>query len=245
MDHDLTPERTKVAPEPNSADLTLRYYQVLKQDQLLHINGFKNRVRYGQIIGTALAGLLASFLHSSEYSLKVDTVHLWIWVTVAITTATYFLIHDVLESVFAVKALDEYLSYLEERAEILGINGLFWQSGVAQNLWPTSFNRIGFPPPERCLGAYALCLIIGVTIVLPYYVYSEAWHISQDQNQQGIATTVVGVSLYAVVSFAVIIWVSIGVNGRLRSKVRHLIDERSRNEIGKTLNNPKSRIKYK
>jgi hypothetical protein len=241
MDRNLMHEETKVAPEPSSADLTLRYYQVLKQDQLLHVGGFKNRVRNGQIIGTAFVGLLGFLLQSNSYAPRVDNVHLWIGAAVAITTVTYFLIHDVLESIFAVRALDEYLSYLEERAKALGINGLFWQSGIADKLWPTSWKRTGFPPPELCLAAYALCLVVSVTIALPAYVYSEAWRLLQ--NQRGIAAILIALSLYSVVSFVVIIWVSMALNGRFRSKVRILIEEKSREKIAKALNNTESLIK--
>jgi hypothetical protein len=234
MDLNLTPERIPVAPEPNSVDLTLRYYHLLKQDQLLHISGLKNRVRNGQIIGTAVAGLLAFLLRSPGYSPNLHNILLWTGVTFGVMTVTYFLIHDVLESVFAARALDEYLSHLEERAKSLGINGLFWQSGIAQQLWPTSFGRIGFLPPEWCLIAYTLILIAMVTMVLPGYVCYQIWIVSQ--NQRGTALAIlIGLSLYAVVSTAVMIWVSWGVNSRLRNKVRGLIDEKSRDEIGKNL----------
>jgi hypothetical protein len=79
---------------------------------------------------------------------------------------------------------------------------------------------------------------------LPGYVCYEVWHVSQ--NQRGTAAAIlVGLSLYSVGSAAVVIWVSWGVNGLLRNKVRSLIDEKSRDEIAKTLNNPDSRVKYK
>jgi hypothetical protein len=244
MDHNSTAEKKQVAPEPNSVDLTLRYYQLLKQDQLLHISGFKNRVRNAQIIGTAVAGLLAFLLGSPASSLNLDNLPLWFWGTFGVMTVTYFLIHDVLESVFAVKALDEYLSYLEERAEDLGIKGLFWQSVVAKKLWSASHSRIGFPAPERCVGAYAAILIAGITIFLPGYVCYEVWRVSE--HQRGMAAAILAVLLlYSIVSTAVMIRVSWGLNDPLRNRVRSLIDEKSRGEIAGTLNNADSRVKYK
>jgi hypothetical protein len=226
MDQDSTPEKTAA-----TADLLFRYYQVLKQDQLLHVGGFKNRVRNSQIIGTALLGILAFLLNSPSYALSGENITLWIAVMAAVTTVTYYLVHDVLEAVFAVKALDEYLSFLEERVANLGVNGLFWQSGVAHNLWPTSPRRIGFPPPELCLGFYEVLLIAGATIGLPGFVYYRAWLMS-DKNFQ-IEAILVGLSLYSVLSAVVTIWVSWSVNDSLRSKVRMIIDERWKIETTK------------
>jgi hypothetical protein len=219
------------AIEPDSTDLLFRYYQVLKQDQLFHISGFKNRVRNSQIIGTVLVGIFTFLLNSPRYSLSEDNIAIWIAVTAGVTTVTYFLIHDVLEAVFAVKALDVYLSFLEEQVADLGVKGLFWQSSVAQELWPTSCRKIGFPPPEICLGSYAILLIFGATIIFPGFVYYEAWRVSD--RTIGLEAGLVVLSLYSLVSAAVTVWVSWSVNNQLGRKVRMIIDAKQKNETEK------------
>lgn len=243
MNRNLTRKKHSVAPEPSSADLILRYYQILKGDQLLHINAFKNRVRYGQIIGTAVVGILAFFLKEPASSVNLSNLPLWLGIIFAVMTVTYFLIHDVLESVFAVRALDEYLSYLEERVETLGFNGLFWQTRVAQKLWPTSRKSVGFPTPEKCLGFYALILIGIVTIGIPGYVCYEAQSVLQNKGEVA-AAIIIFLLLYALISLIWIFWVSWGLNTRLRSKVRSLIEEEEvETKTARSTNNPNSRIK--
>lgn len=73
-----------------------------------------------------------------------------------------------------------------------------------------------------CLALYEFLLIFGATIVLPAYVYYQAWVLSGYDS--GILAIIIGLELYSVVSFGVAIWVLQQVNGHLRDKVRDMIN---------------------
>jgi hypothetical protein len=211
--------------EQDAVDLLFRYYQILKQDLLLQTGSFKNHVRNSQIVGTAFLTIMSFLLTNKNYGLTEDNIGLWLVVTATFTTVTYYLIHDVLEAIFAIRALEECLSFLEERVNaILGVNRLIWQSGVAQKLWPSSPRIIGFLPPMFFLQIYEALLIAGTTIALPGYVYYKAWSVSG--GGVGIRVLLVGLALYSVVSATVTILVVHSVNNRLRSKVREMISQR-------------------
>ena len=208
---------------PDDVDLLFRYYQILKQDLLLQTGSFKNHVRNSQIVGTAFLTIMSFLLTNKNYGLTEDNMSLWLVVMAAFTTVTYYLIHDVLEAVFAVRALEECLSFLEDRVNaILGANRLVWQSGVAQKLWPSSPKVIGFFPPLLFLQIYETLLIVGATIVLPGYVYYKAWGVAGDDFL--IRSILIGLMLYSIVSAGVIVVVSRSVDNRLRSKVREMIN---------------------
>src|ERR1700760_1549236 len=87
--------------EPD-VDLLFRYYQVLKQDLLMQMSSFKNHVRNSQIVGGGLLSLLSFLLANKNYALSNDNIWLWIIVMVSLTTVTYYLVHDVLEAIFAI-----------------------------------------------------------------------------------------------------------------------------------------------
>jgi len=215
------PEQKPSLTDSNNVDLLFRYYQILKQDLLLQTGSFKNHVRNSQIIGSALIAILTFLVSSNNYTVQQNNIFLWLVVTATFTTVTYYLIHDVLEAVFAVRALEECLSFLEDRVNaILGANRLIWQSGVAQNLWPAS-KDIGFLPPMRCLEFYETVLILGATILLPSYVYYKAWTVVQEGSL--IRHVLVGLELYSIISAVVTISVLRGVNGSLRSRVREMV----------------------
>jgi hypothetical protein len=209
--------------EPDNVDLLFRYYQVLKQDLLLQMGSFKNHVRNSQIVGTAFLTIMSFLLTNKNYALSEDNVGLWLVVMATFTTVTYYLIHDVLEAVFAVRALEECLSFLEDRVNaILGANRLVWQSGVAQKLWPSSTKVIGFFPPMLFLQIYETLLIAGATIILPGFVYYKAWGVSG--SGFGIRALLIGLALYSVISAGITVSVLHSVNNRLRSKVRDMIN---------------------
>jgi hypothetical protein len=215
------PERAEHLNDPNNVDLLFRYYQLLKQDLLLQTGSFKNHVRNSQIIGGALIAILAFLINSKAYPVAKDTVFVWLVATATFTTVTYYLIYDVLEAVFAVRALEECLSFLEDRVNaILGANRFVWQSGVAQRLWPSAPD-IGFVPPMKCLEIYETVLIVGATVILPTYVYWKVWVILEEGSM--VRHILVGLEFYSILSAAVTVSVLRGINGRLRNKVREMV----------------------
>jgi hypothetical protein len=221
MNPSSTSAQKTPATDPGNVDLLFQYYQILKQDLLLQTGSFKNHVRNSQIIGSALIAILSFLISSNNYTVTSDNVFLWLVVTGTFTTVTYYLIYDVLEAVFAVRALEECLSFLEDRVNAtLGANRLIWQSGVAQNLWPTSTD-IGFLAPMRCLEFYETILILGATVFLPSYIYYKAWNAVGDGS--AVRHVLVGLELYSLLSAVVTIFVLRGVNGLLRAKVREMI----------------------
>lgn len=106
-----TSAQKTLATDPGNVDLLFQYYQILKQDLLLQTGSFKNHVRNSQIIGSALIAILSFLISSNNYTVTSDNVFLWLVVTGTFTTVTYYLIYDVLEAVFAVRALEECLSF--------------------------------------------------------------------------------------------------------------------------------------
>ena len=125
---------------------------------------------------------------------------------VAITTVTYYLIYDVFEAVFAVKALEEQLSFIElEINQISSANVLIWQSNVvAANLWPMSAQRDG-DPPIKCLEFYQTVLILGATIGFPMYVYSQVWFLPTNSTICAYSLLLLDV-IYIVVAITMCVW---------------------------------------
>jgi hypothetical protein len=208
--------------EAEGVSLLFRYYEILKQDLLLQTGSFKNHVRNSQIIGGALIAIITFLANGHIYGVTQDNVLIWIVVTVTFTTVTYYLVFDVLEAIFAVRALEECLSFLEDRLNgILGTNRLVWQSGVAQDLWPSSAQNLGFIPPMRGLEVYETILVLGATVFLPGWVYYQAWNVVD--NVSPVRPVLLLLEIYSVVSAFVTFNVIRGVNGILRTKVRAMI----------------------
>jgi hypothetical protein len=164
-------------------------------------------------------------MSSANFTISDDNKFLWIGIMFAVTTMTYYLSYDVLEAIFAMRALEEFLSFLEYRMNrMLGESKLIWQSGIAEQLWPTTRKKLGFTPPMRCLEGYGSLLVGGATLGLPGYVYIRIWFMSGTSLWTQIVILVF--SLYSVGSAIWIIHMSRLVNDRVRVKVRLLIDER-------------------
>src|ERR1700693_2337848 len=156
MQTDTPTDQLHQAPR-ELAELLFRYYQILKQDMLMQMGSFKNHVRNGQIIGTILITTSSFLLGSKNFSISNDNKYIWVIVALAATTITYYLIYDILEANFAVKALEEYLSFLEmEVNKVLGANTLIWQSCVVEKLWPMSKDGDRIISPIKCLAFYGM-----------------------------------------------------------------------------------------
>jgi hypothetical protein len=225
MDRDPAPEPSKSMAELNTVDLLFRYYQVLKQDLLLQTGSFKNHVRNSQIFGGAFIATMSLLVTKGQLAVSDSNVLLWILGMFTFITVTYYLIYDVLEATFAVRALEECLSFLEERLNLLlGANRLIWQTGVAQKLWPISWKELGFIPPMWGLQFYDGLLIAGATLFLPGLVIYQAWDISE--KLVSTRSLLVLLMIYAAASAFFMIWTLREVNGRLRSKVRNMINEK-------------------
>jgi hypothetical protein len=181
-------------------------------------------VRNSQIIGATLIAILTFLINSHNTAVSQDNLFIWIVVVVTFTTVTYYLLHDVLEAVFAVRALEQCLLFLEDRVNTtLGANRLVWQSGVAKNLWPTA-QDIGFLPPMRCIEFYGALLVLGSTVLLPSYVYYKIWSVLEDESV--VRHVVVGLEIYSILSAVVALTVVRGINGRLPNKVRELVTKK-------------------
>jgi hypothetical protein len=204
-------------------DIFLRQYEILKQDMLQQMGAVKNHVRNSQIIGGALLAILSSLLTTKSYSISQDNVYLWILLMFGLTTISYYLIYDVLESVFAVKSLEAYLSSLESRINTkFGENAFIWQSKIADRLWPLTDSIKDVLPPLQYLSFYELILMVSATVVLPIYVYIAAWRTSQSSDF--LLGVLIFSALYSIISAFVTIRVWLGVNQRLRARVREMVD---------------------
>lgn len=210
---------------PDTLDLLFRYYQTLKQDLLLQTGGFKNHVRNSQIAVTAVLTLLGFMATSTSFSISDQSKWGWVGVGFAVTTIIYYLIYDVLEAVFAIRALEECLSFLEIRMNrFLGANRLIWQSAVAENLWPSTTKKLGFLPPIRCLEFYEMLLVSGATLLLPGYIYYQVWLLSADNCS--LRFILFGLALYSAASAGWTVYMSHIVNEKVRSRVHLMLTER-------------------
>lgn len=213
-------------------DLLMRQYQVLKQDMLFQMSSYKNHVRNSQIVGTILIAMGSFISTTGNYSISDNNKYIWIGGVATITTISYYLIHDVLESVFAVKALEEYLSFLEAQINrVTAKNALLWQSSVADQLWPMSASIKNIKPPIKFLELYQSILILGITVLFPIYVY---YKIVAATQLKIIATTqldwvlifwLVALAVYLIYSAYAARRVWKDVNAKLREEVRQLINQ--------------------
>lgn len=203
-------------------DLLMRQYQVLKQDMLFQMASYKNHVRNSQIVGTILIAMGSFISSTGNYSISDNNKYVWIGVVATITTISYYLIHDVLESVFAVKALEEYLSFLEAQINRLTAqNALLWQSSVADQLWPLSESIKNIKPPIKFLELYQSIMIIGITVLFPIYVYYKI--IATTHLDRVLIFWLVALAIYLIYSAYAARRVWKDVNAKLREEVRKLI----------------------
>lgn len=212
-----------IADHTKDVDLLFRYYQLLKQDLLLQTGSFKNHVRNSQIAGGALVAILPFMITRAPIS--QDNKWLWIIVMVTITTVIYYLIFDVMEAVFAIRALEGFLSFLEKRMnKTLGTHKLIWQSAVAEKLWPPSKKQLGFTPPMIGLLMYELFLVAGATLLLPGYVYVEVWLLPDQTPLSRIGLLLL--ALYSGGSAAWTFFLWRAVESRVRKKVQVMTGEK-------------------
>lgn len=222
---EILPNTGRTQPGQDVVQLLVQHYQLLKQDMLAQMGSVKNHVRNSQILGTAFIAILSFLLANKDYSIAENNKHLWIVIMATITTVAYYLIYDILESLFALKALEAYLSFLEDRINaITGSRTMMWQSNIAENLWPLSSSIKSIMPPTFWLGFYEAILMLGTTVILPIYVYSQIWIISK--NEMLLNTALAGLVAYSIISAAVTVYVWDGVNRRFRNEVRHLINKK-------------------
>jgi hypothetical protein len=222
---EILPNTGRAQSGQEIVQLLVQHYQLLKQDMLAQMGSVKNHVRNSQILGTAFIAILSFLLANKDYSIGENNKHLWIVIMATITTVAYYLIYDILESLFALKALEAYLSFLEDRVNtITGSRTLMWQSNIAECLWPLSSSIKSIMPPTFWLGFYEAILMLGTTVILPIYVYSQIWIISKDEML--LNTALAGLVAYSIISAAVTVYVWDGVNRRFRNEVRHLINKK-------------------
>jgi len=166
---------------------------------------------------------VGSFISTTgNYSIVDANKYIWIGVVATITTVSYYLIHDVLESVFAVKALEEYLSFLEVRINKLTFqNSFLWQSSVADQLWPLSKSIKNIKSPIKFLELYQSIVILGITVLFPLYIYYKI--IVTTQLDRALIFWLSALALYIMYSAYAANRVWKDVNTKLRKEVRKLI----------------------
>jgi hypothetical protein len=212
---------------PDDIDLLFRYYQIIKQDLLTQTGYVKNHVRNSQIIGGALvAGLTFLSGYNNFQSLNSpilpNNIFIWLVGLVTFTTVIYYLAYDVLEAVFAVRALETCLVFLEDRLNSnLGANRLVWQSGVAKNLWPIPAKEIGVAVPMLGLSFYGGLLVLGATFVLPSFIYYKIWLLPTTEDY--LKAILCALECYSIGSVVAILLISRSINETFPGKVRKMV----------------------
>jgi hypothetical protein len=205
-------------------ELLMEYYKVLKQDMLLQMSSVKNHVRNSQIIGATLVALLTILLNTNNFSVTTNTVYLWVIAAFALNTLSYYLIYDVLEAVYAVKALESYLSTLETRInDLIGKRVLMWQSDIANTLWSMSYCIEKIVPPMRGLEFYQLIIVCGTAVVLPLFVYYQVWNVAY--GNKALSVFLCFFVFYSLFSAIMVVYVWSGVNRRLSAGVQRMIHD--------------------
>lgn len=107
----MSAERKDPSSDVDDVDLLFRYYGIIKQDLLVQTGYVKNHVCNSQIIGGSLvAGLAFLTGYNNFQALNSEILHnnIFIWLVglATFTTLIYYLTYDVLEAVFAVRALE-------------------------------------------------------------------------------------------------------------------------------------------
>jgi hypothetical protein len=218
------PENAESKADQQSLDLLFRYYNLLRQDLLTQASGVKNHFRNSQAIAGMYLAAISVLVNVKTYSVSNETLYLWLFGIWAITTIIYYLIYDIIESLFAVRALEQYLSFLEQRINsMIGFDRLTWQSTIAARLWSSSPRQIGFVPPMYGLTFYEIGLMFGATLAVPGYVYYLAWVVSGHNTLARLL--LIALALYSVISAIAILRSFWNVNNRLRGKVIRMIDE--------------------
>jgi hypothetical protein len=220
---DILPGNTP-RPVIEEVDLLMKEYAILKTDQNMQAQSFKNHVRNAQILLTIIAGLLAVALSNRGLN-SIDLFEFEVGAVIfsfVLTTVTYFLVHDTLEANFAVQALAERIVSIEERVNtLLHRRALIWESIIANQLW-TPLRAQGVLHPIRVMYFYEAALILAVTC-FTLCVYYWAWHLP-NTSVSGKAVLAV-LSAFSVGSLIVAVYVWYGINHHLRKEVRRLIED--------------------
>jgi len=216
------PKREKEAHD--LADLLMKQYQALKQDMVFQMGSYKNHVRNNQIIGAAIAAAGSALISSGNFEITDANKYLWLLGVFFIATVSFYMIHDVFESVFAVKALEQYLAYLEDKInEITGCRALLWQSYVASQLWPLSKSIKDIKPPVHSLEFYQILLILCMTIFFPAWTYYKIIRVAQMDIRLAALLLALGIFLIMSIFRTLRVWRD--TNFKLHSKVKTIIDQ--------------------
>ena len=218
-------QRNELDDPKSTFDVLFRYYSLLKTDLLAQSGGFKNHVRNAQIVLTVLLTGLTLVIKQTDLALSNDNKFVWLFVMFFVTTLIYYLVFDVLESAFAMRALEECLSILERRMNwLLGRETLNWQSRVANLLWPATIKTLKRISPLRYLKWYEIFLALVPAMLLPGYVYYIVW--SQYSQDSLLVKSIVAILImYTLVSAMLTMYVSREIDIRVRKTVNELISK--------------------
>lgn len=206
-------------------ELLMKQLMLLKQDMALQTASFKNHVRNSQILAASFLFIITLLINSHNFPIDRDNSIVWVISALLFTTMTFYFVHDILDSVFAVKALEEFISLMERRLnDVTGTKTFLWQSVVADRLWFKSVYLRGILHPILCMEIYEAILILGCGVVFPGYVYYQAWQCSK--GEWNITAALFLAMLYSIVSVPVVVYVWIGANRRVRERVRALVAEK-------------------
>lgn len=215
---------TASSPRPvaEEIDLLMKEYAILKSDQNMQAQSFKNHVRNAQILLAIIAGLVSVLLSTAKVDFTDNFKWEWVGFSFVLTIVTYFLVYDTLEANFAVQALAERIASIEERVnQLLHRRALVWESTIAKKLWtPWHINWIIHPIPLLLLHQGTF-IVLMATFTIGVYVW--AWRLPTTTCPTKILLALLIAISVSSFLFAIYAWFAI--NHFLRREVRRLINE--------------------
>lgn len=218
--------RDKGLEKKDVANLFLQTYQILKQEILLQITSIKTHVRYSQAVVTALISVVSFLYVNNDYSLAIsdETATLWILLLLAATTVICYLLYAILEAIFAMHALGEYLSSVENRLNrVAGRKIIVWESEVVGKLYNGLFPFRNVPLPLSLMNIYVWLAVFALVVCFPLYVYFVIFTLPSSSFMG--RTVVVLSALYSVFSFFLATYAFYGSYFLMRGHVRTIVDD--------------------
>jgi hypothetical protein len=198
-------------------------YSALRQEILLQIGSIKNHIKNSQLLITGMISVVIFLLNTEAYHLKESTAYLWVSLMLLATTITYYLLYAIVESIYTMNALGEYLSSVESRMnKKLGQKIAIWESDVVPQLMGSIRPFKGVLQPLWMMNLYPPIVIFFVTVAAPFYVYF--WKIWTWWYNWPDRAALLVCGLYSLISFVLAVQVIIGTYIRLRPEARQYIE---------------------
>jgi hypothetical protein len=187
-----------------TAELLEKHYSSLRQESLLQIQSIKNHVKNSQLLISAIISVTVFLGGSPNYNLREDTAWLWVIFMLVATTLTYYLLYAIIEAIFGMHSLGEYLACLERRInEIAGKKIMFWEE-LCEEMWSGPARLKGVVHTLWVMNLYSGLAIFAISVVLPFYIYYRLWAWWHDGLSRSM---LILFGLYSLGSFALGVWV--------------------------------------